>query len=114
MLALISDDARLVVWPGVGAHTANMNYVTMLPGEANTPHVHSESDDTIYILEGRGSVEDLTHGTRFEFETGDVVHVPAGVRHAVSADRGSKVVSVGGPCPADMGLLRACGLISDG
>jgi len=112
-MPFISADARLIVWPGVGADTANMNYVAMVPGEANTPHVHSKSDDTIYILEGSGSVDDLTNCTRAEFEAGDVVHVPAGVRHAVRADLGSAIVSVGGPCPADHGMLRACGLMTD-
>ena len=49
-LPLISKDARFVVWPGVGAWTANMNYVRMEAGEANVPHVHKESEDTIFIL----------------------------------------------------------------
>jgi quercetin dioxygenase-like cupin family protein len=105
LLPLISSDARLVVWPGVGAELANLNYVSMEPGEANTPHAHDESEDTIYILEGKGSIDDLTNGARLEFEAGDVVHVPAGVRHAVRADRGSGVVSFGGPCPPDTALF---------
>ena len=37
MLPIISSDARLIVWPGVGAKTANMNYVRMQAGEANVP-----------------------------------------------------------------------------
>ena len=106
---LISSDARLVVWPGVGAHQANMNYVILEPGEANTPHTHTESEDTIFILSGKGTVEDLTNGVSLEFEAGDVVHVAAGVRHAVSADRGVRIESVGGPCPPDMNMLRAIG-----
>lgn len=112
MLPMIARDARLVVWPGVGAHTANMNYVDMQPGERNVPHVHAESEDTIFVLDGKGTVEDLTHGLRIEFEAGQVVHVPAGVRHAVSADRGSRIESVGGPCPADRALLKALGAVS--
>ncbi len=109
MLPIISQDARLVVWPGVGAQTANMNYVKMKPGESNVPHVHRESEDTIYILDGEGSVEDLSNNRRLEFTRGQIIHVPAGLRHAVAADRGSHVVSVGGPCPADTALLRAAG-----
>ncbi len=46
MLPIIARDARLVVWPGVGARTANMNYVDMQPGEKNVPHVHANSEDT--------------------------------------------------------------------
>jgi quercetin dioxygenase-like cupin family protein len=109
MLPLISADARMIVWPGNGAWTATMNYVRMRPGEENSPHTHAESEDTIVILEGRGSIDDLTHGETHEFRAGDVIHVPAGLRHAVRANRGENVVSVGGPCPADLPFLRACG-----
>lgn len=106
-LPMIAKDARLVVWPGVGAETANMNYVDMQAGEENTPHAHSVSEDTIYVLDGEGTVEDLTNGVVLSFAAGDVVHVPPGVRHAVKANLGSRVESVGGPCPADSGLLNA-------
>ncbi len=86
-----------------------MNYVRMQPGEENSPHTHSESEDTIVILDGRGSIDDLTGKKTHEFRAGDVIHVPAGVRHAVRANRGQNVVSVGGPCPADLPFLRLCG-----
>jgi quercetin dioxygenase-like cupin family protein len=109
MLPIISSDARMIAWPGNGAWVATMNYVRMRPGEENQPHTHPESEDTIVILEGRGTVDDLSAGRTLEFSSGDVVHVPAQVRHAVRANRGSAVVSVGGPCPADVGFLRACG-----
>lgn len=110
-MPLISKDARFVVWPGVGAWTANMNYVRMEAGEANVPHVHKESEDTIFILEGRGTIKDLDHDRALPFEAGDAIHVPVGLRHAVCADRGSPVVSVGGPAPADLHLLRAVGAL---
>ena len=29
-----------------------MNYVVLEPGEENIPHIHKESEDTIFILEG--------------------------------------------------------------
>ena len=109
---LISRDARLIVWLGVGAETANMNFVRLAPGEANVPHVHPESEDTIYILEGRGTVSDFDHEVRLRFDAGDVIHVPIGIKHAVYADRGEAVVSVGGPAPADRNMLRAAGLLA--
>jgi hypothetical protein len=34
------------------------------------------------------------------------------VKHAVKADRGAAVVSVGGPCPADVPLLKAVGALA--
>lgn len=109
LMPLISSDARLVVWPGVGALAANMNYVRMASGEANVPHVHPVSEDTIYIVEGRGSVRNLDDDTVQEFGAGDAIFVPAGVQHQVRADAGVPVVSVGGPCPPDYEMLRRLG-----
>ena len=113
LLPMIAKDARLVVWPGVGAHTANLNYVDMKAGEQNVPHVHAESDDTIYILAGRGTIHDHTNGATLTFEAGNVIHVPAGVEHQVVADRDSDVVSFGGPAPADLAMLRRAGALED-
>lgn len=103
---MISSDARLVVFPGVGAESANMNYVRLEPGEENVPHAHPESEDTIFILAGEGTVKDHDTGVVQAFEAGDVIHVPVGRRHAVRADRGVEIVSVGGPCPPDRGMLE--------
>lgn len=111
MLPMIARDARLVVWPGVGAQTANMNYVDMQAGEANLPHTHEESEDTIFILAGRGSIHDHANGAKLEFEAGQAIHVPRGIEHQVVADRDSAIVSVGGPCPADMAMLRRAGAL---
>jgi quercetin dioxygenase-like cupin family protein len=110
-LPLISRDARFVVWPGTGAWNANMNYVVLEPGEANVPHIHSHSEDTIFILDGEGTAADLDNGLDLPFRAGCIIHVPVGVRHAVRADRGTRVVSVGGPAPADVPLLRKVGAI---
>jgi quercetin dioxygenase-like cupin family protein len=110
-LPLISRDARLVIWPGTGAWRANMNYVRMEPGEANGAHAHPDSEDTIYIVSGEGTIEDLTNGVEHPFRAGQVIHVAPGVRHRVRADRGAFVESVGGPCPADVSGLRAAGLL---
>ena len=111
-LPLISKDARFVVWPGVGAWRANMNYVVLEPGEANVPHIHTISEDTIFILEGEGTIRDFSNNIELPFHAGCAVHVPVGVKHAVAADRGVKIVSVGGPCPADVPLLKAAGALA--
>jgi quercetin dioxygenase-like cupin family protein len=114
MLPMIASDARLIVWPGIGAETANMNYVSMKPGEENVIHRHPESDDTIVVLEGRGTVVDHSNGFELEFEAGQVINVPPGVEHQVRADRDATIVSVGGPCPADRAMLRAAGALPEG
>lgn len=110
-LPMIARDARLVVWPGVGAWTANMNYVRMEPEEENVAHAHAESEDTIFILSGAGTIDDLDSGRSYSFREGQVVHVPAGVTHRVRGDRGVLVESVGGPCPADVRGLHAAGVL---
>jgi quercetin dioxygenase-like cupin family protein len=114
MVPFISRDARLVVWLGRGHRTANMNYVVLEPGERNKEHVHRYSEDTIHILEGHGTAEDLTHDLKLPVGPGDTVHIRPGTWHAVAADRGERVVSVGGPCPADLDMLRAVGVDVDG
>jgi quercetin dioxygenase-like cupin family protein len=106
----ISRDARLIVWYGASAVNANMNYVVLEPGERNAEHLHRYSEDTIFILEGHGTAEDVTNGQKLAFGPGDVVHIPPAVIHAVAADQGQRVVSVGGPCPADLDMLRAAGV----
>jgi quercetin dioxygenase-like cupin family protein len=106
-IPMISRQGRLVVWPGIGAETATMVYVILEPGDENDPHEHESSDDTIAILEGKGSIDNLTDGTTHEFEAGDVVFVRAGIWHKVKADRGSRIVATGGPCPPDYRMLRA-------
>ncbi|MET7333749.1 cupin domain-containing protein [Nonomuraea sp. NPDC005650] len=113
LVPFISADARLVVWLGAGAVTANMNYVVLQPGERNKEHVHAESEDTIHILEGHGTAENVTTGESFPFGPGDTVHIEIGIWHALAADRGERVVSVGGPCPADTDMLRAAGVDVD-
>ncbi|HKP18749.1 MAG TPA: cupin domain-containing protein [Gaiellaceae bacterium] len=110
-LPMIGKQVRLVVWPGVGAEIATMNFAILEPGEENQPHAHAESEDTIAILDGRGSIDDLTNGVTHEFSAGDVVYVRPGITHKVKADKGVQIVSAGGPCPPDYGMLRALQLV---
>jgi quercetin dioxygenase-like cupin family protein len=104
-LPMIAKRARLVVWPGTGSRTANMNFVDMQPGEANVPHAHAESEDTIFILSGTGTAHDVDNDVRLPIRAGQVVHIPAGVVHALIADQGDSIVSVGGPSPPDYVML---------
>jgi quercetin dioxygenase-like cupin family protein len=111
MLPMIASDARLIVWPGSGSQTANMNYVDMQPGESNVPHAHPESEDTIFLLDGEGTVEDVGNRRKLDIRAGQVVHVPPGVVHAVRADKGVHIESVGGPSPADLQMLSKMGAL---
>jgi len=109
MMPMIARDARLVVWPGRGSQTANMNYVDMQPGERNVPHVHTGSEDTLYVITGSGTIEDIDNDIDLQFEAPCAIHVPVGVWHAVRADRNTRVESVGGPSPADWNMLVTIG-----
>ncbi len=111
-LPMISKDARFVIWPGVDAWSANMNYVLLEPGEANKPHIHTLSEDTIFILKGKGTIFDYTNDMSASFHSGCVVHVPVGIEHAVVADQGVGITSIGGPSPPDVPLLKAVGALS--
>ncbi len=108
---MISRQARLVAWPGVGARQAQMNYVVLEPREANVPHRHEQSEDTIFVVEGRGIVTNTDNGGVQPVEAGCIVHVPVGVGHAVTAQ--TRMVSVGGPCPPDEAMMRQLGLRSE-
>jgi len=108
-LPIISSDARFIVWLGEDSEQANMNYVVLEPGEENVPHIHKESEDTIFILEGKGSIKNHDTGEVHQFHKNDLIHVPIGIKHAVRADGGEKIISVGGPSPADKYLLKNVG-----
>ena len=109
-VSMISNDARLIVGPHVGARWANMNLVRLEPGEMNQPHVHANSADSIYILEGQGSVYDLDNEVTHPLRAGSAVLVPPGLRHAVQGGKPVGLWSVGGPIPPDWEMLRAIGL----
>ncbi|MEH7253598.1 cupin domain-containing protein [Neobacillus niacini] len=110
MTPIISKDARLIVGPHNGSVTATLNYVTLQPGEQNQPHSHSESEDTIFLLAGKGKAVDFTNGKEYDIEAGCVVHIPVGIKHTIQSTGDVPMVSVGGPCPPDYDLLRLCGM----
>lgn len=51
-----------------------------LPGHVHSLHVHPTQDEIIFVLEGVGASE--TASGKQEIKAGDVVLVPAGVKHA--------------------------------
>jgi quercetin dioxygenase-like cupin family protein len=108
-LPMISRRARLVVWSGVGARQAQMNYVILEPQEANVPHRHEHSEDTIFVIEGRGTVSNLDRQTAYPVTAGQIVHVPEGIAHAVRAV--TRMISLGGPVPPDEAMIRRAGLL---
>ena len=87
-----------------------MNLAILEPGEENQPHAHAESDDTIAILEGRGSVDDITNDVTHDFGRTWSSSAPASpTRSRPTAV--SRSCRAGGRCPPDFGMLRALGLL---
>ncbi|ADU72078.1 cupin domain-containing protein [Pantoea sp. At-9b] len=109
---LISKDARFIAWPGTNIWKATMGYVVLENGEANAPHTHAFSDDTIFVLEGTGIARDYTNNLDIPVYAGCAVNVPQGIEHAILANHDGRMVNIGGPSPADLGMLKHIGVIS--
>ena len=73
------------------------------------PHKHPASEDCVFILEGEGSVQDVAGERLLGFKPGDAIFIPAGLPHGTLANKGQRVVSVGGPTPPDLEMLKLAG-----
>jgi quercetin dioxygenase-like cupin family protein len=97
--------AKAIVHPGMGAKYGSLNYVVMEPGDENIEHVHPNSDDVIYIIQGEGVIVD-GDGKESSFKAGNVIFIPAGTFHAVKPRGNQTFIGVGGPQPADLAMLK--------
>jgi quercetin dioxygenase-like cupin family protein len=106
--------AKAVAWPGTGATLGSLHYVAYEAGQASVPHTHPVSQDIFYILEGVGEIADMSARKEIvhPIEPGSVIIVDPGTVHQVRARE--RLINVGGPCPADLGLYRRAGLTWDG
>ncbi|MDR7555472.1 MAG: cupin domain-containing protein [Armatimonadota bacterium] len=108
-MPIIARRSWLVIAPHTGARYAVMNLVELAPGEANRPHVHPTSEDSLFVLAGSGWAHDLDAGERVALHAACALVVPPGVRHVVEAGpQGMR--SIGGPVPPDLEMLRAMGM----
>lgn len=108
-MPMIARRSWLVIAPHTGARYAVMNLVELAPGEANRPHVHPASEDSLFVLEGSGWAYDLDAGERVALSPACALVVPPGVRHVVEAGP-QGLRSIGGPVPPDVEMLRAMGM----
>ena len=69
-------------------------YVTTLDGTL-APHYHERHEEVVWVLTGRARM--FVGNTWYEIGPGDVVHLPAGVLHAVETDRPCSVISLFSP-----------------
>jgi mannose-6-phosphate isomerase-like protein (cupin superfamily) len=91
--------AQAVVWPGSGARHRSMHVIALERG-ATTVALQHPSDCVYYVLEGTGSIRDLTSGASSALGEGAMIHIDAGDSYQLCADAGPLRV-LGGPCPAD-------------
>jgi quercetin dioxygenase-like cupin family protein len=92
--------ARAIVWPGTGARLRSLHRIWLEPRAATTELSHS-SDAVYYVVEGAGTVHDMTSGSNHSVRLGSMFHIDACTSYAVVAgDDGVQIV--GGPAPADM------------
>ena len=69
-------------------------FVTTLDGSL-APHYHEHHEEIVFVLAGRARM--FVQNAWYEIAPGDVVHLPAGVLHAVETDRPCSVVSIFSP-----------------
>jgi quercetin dioxygenase-like cupin family protein len=88
---LVSDER-------VDGNRASLGYSVFTPGTELAP-VRHETEEVAYVVAGSGELR-LDEGA-VPFRTGDALHIPAGVWHAVVNTGGEDVVMVFGfPHPA--------------
>ena len=89
------------------AVTSEAFVVILQPGEAPPLHVHHDTEQVFYILEGRGELRISADGTlRWPVRAGDLVRIPPGTHHSILCQGAEplKYLSVDcflNRCPAD-------------
>lgn len=88
--------ATVVISPDAGARHVTFNYIRYEPGAEFPQHVHEQSEDVFFVLEGSGWFREGEKRT--PIGPGDVVFIPAGEVHGtVAGPQGMVVVSCQGP-----------------
>jgi len=60
------------------------------PGQATVLHLHPRQDEIFYVIEGKGTI--VVGEENVSVSAGSVVFGPLGVRHAIRADAGDRLV----------------------
>jgi quercetin dioxygenase-like cupin family protein len=72
--------ATLLMGTQQGARDAAVTWLVLSPGASVPEHAHETSAEILYIHEGR--LELVANGQALAAGAGDVVHIPAGVKHS--------------------------------
>lgn len=84
--------AELLLNASTGSPEAALDLLTLQDGAEAAPHVHADSVEILYILEGR--VEMLIGGKPWVAEKGDAVRIEKGVEHSAKVVGSLKAVQV--------------------
>jgi hypothetical protein len=105
-----AGSARAVIWPGTGATMRSIHLIQLAPSSGTVPLAHP-TESVYYVLAGTGTVAGDGPSPATPLAAGSMVHVGPGTGYRFAAGTGGleNVVSVGGPCPADLPFLRLCG-----
>jgi quercetin dioxygenase-like cupin family protein len=83
----------LVATANVDGNNSSLGYSVFTPGTVLTP-VRHETEEVAYVVSGSGELR--LDDDAVPFATGDALHIPAGVWHAVANTGDSDVVMVFG------------------
>lgn len=88
------------------ASTSEAFVVILRPGEAPPLHIHHDTEQVFYLLQGSGELRTgVDGGRRFQVSAGDLVRIPPGTWHSIvcTSDQPLKYLSVDcflNGCPA--------------
>lgn len=68
------------------AATSEVFIVVLEPGEAPPLHVHHDTEQIFYILEGRGALRVGDPAEHYSVQPGDVVRIPPSTWHSIRCD----------------------------
>ena len=91
-----NTESKVLISPETGSRHVTFNYIRYESGAEFPQHIHDESEDVFFVLEGSGwfkTGEKLT-----PIAPGDVVFIPPGEMHGtVAGPDGMLVISCQGP-----------------
>lgn len=91
--------ARVRRWTSLNNRLGSLDYYTFQPGARPLSFYYPDSENSFYVLHGRGQLLDLDSSQELAFETGQFLHAPPGIAHALQTSGDASLVVVGGPCP---------------
>jgi mannose-6-phosphate isomerase-like protein (cupin superfamily) len=75
-----------LVMDRVDATTSEVFIVVLEPGEAPPLHVHHDTEQIFFVIEGKGLLQIGDGAERFAVAPGDVVRIPPSVFHRIFCD----------------------------